>query len=434
MFSINPLKAFSLILCLFAAPCLFANDTIYENRLQTYRDSALTVTTDLDNIAIQAYATGVVDTALINALLATIPTNPTFDFRLVQLVRVLFLTNGTYDNIIYPAIDTLPFWLTPGDTLRGYWSENHTIMWMSSNWLLHEKYGRAIDTALHTRLVHYLNLKIKYGFYESFSPTYAPYCFSGLVNLADFAQDAQIKALATQAAVRLLRELLKMTNDKGAMMAIAGRAYPGNFQEAYNHNHAHLIYLLTGMGERPVGASHAGSFLSTSSLEVDSISSTWTPTLDTSYIVGHSIDSSLILNSVLRPLDKVISQWSSGLYFHPKVAFESANFIINNQLWHHVDLASFRDFETFSATTIDDIANSLTAVSMSSALCQQHVFIYKHHSVTLTSMRDFWKGKQGFQQYPIMANAGTTAVYTASGLVKEDWNTRAHDNANDHLP
>ncbi len=412
---------------------LFANDSIYENRRQAYIDTALQYTNSIDLVAIQAYNNGIVDTAVLRNILSRIEGGSTFDFQLVKLIRVLFLTNGDYDNIILPAIDTVPFWLTKADTIRGYWSENHTIMWMSSDWLLHEKYGRAIDTALRTRLVHYLDLKVKYGFYEFYSPTYAPYCFSGLINLSDFAQDPQIKDLATKASVRLLRDLLLMTNNKGVMFAVAGRAYPSKYETPYQ-NHSNLIYLLTGLGERPGDPSHSGSFLSTSSLEVDSIVSTLNFSVDTTFYIGHSIDSSLAINSVLRPLDKIISQWSSGLYFHPKVAYETGSLIIDSALWSHVDFAEFRDFRNFGATDIQLIAESLPAISMSSVICGQQVSVFKRNAVTLTSLHDFWKGKVGFQQYPIMANVGTTAVFTGSGRVKQDWDDRAPGNQNDHLP
>jgi hypothetical protein len=122
-------------------------------------------------------------------------------------MRVLCLSNGLYSDSLLPHMLSVPYWVNYGDTLRGYWSENHMIMWMSTDWLLHERFGKPIDNRLRTRLVHYLHLKNDYGFYEFFSPVYAPYCLSGLLNLADFAQDAEIKSLAQSAAQRLLREL-----------------------------------------------------------------------------------------------------------------------------------------------------------------------------------------------------------------------------------
>ncbi len=419
--------------CLFISQSLLANDTIYEQRRLAYINNSLN-TNNNDVMTIQAYANGAADTALINELTDAISAQTTSDFALVKLVRVLFLTNGTHDSLIIPAIQNIPYWLTKGDTTRGYWSENHMIMWMSCNYLLKEKYGFAADTALETRLKHYLNLKIKYGYYEFFSSVYAPYTLSGLLNLADFAQDAQIKSLATQAAVRLLRDLLLVTNDKGVMFAVAGRNYYSKYDRPYDQNHNNLIYLLTGMGNVPTRASHAGGFLATSTLQVDSIISSWKPLIDTTYFIGHSLDSGLILNSSQRPLDKTIFTWSSGGYFHPTVAFQSAELLTDSMIWFHTDFEPFRIFSTFSPQAVLELSESVPAVSMSTVISGQQVSIFKQNQVTLTSLQDFWPGKVSYQQYPCVANVGTTAVYTASGIPKPNWDDRNGNNSNDHLP
>jgi hypothetical protein len=77
---------------------------------------------------------------------------------------------------------------------------------------------------------------------------------------------------------------------------------------------------------------------------------------------------------------------------------------------------------------------NLSVISKSTVISGQDVYIFKHHAVTLSSVLDFWKGKVGFQQYPVMANVGTTAVYTWSGQARPDWNNRNKNNQNIHLP
>jgi hypothetical protein len=188
------------------------------------------------------------------------------------------------------------------------------------------------------------------------------------------------------------------------------------------------------MGERPTKPSHSGSFLATSTLQVDSIISSWRPTLDTLYRIGHSLDSAFILHGDQSKLDKTIFLWSSGGYFHPKVAYQSAELLTDSAIWMHVDFTPFRVFQSFTPTQILEIAEGLPAVSMSTVICGQDVAIFKSNQVVLTSVQDFWKGKQGFQQYPCVANVGTTAVYTGSGKVDSDWYNRPSDNANDHFP
>src|SRR6202008_490996 len=98
-----------------------------------------------------------------------------------------------------------------------------------------------------------------------------------------------------QAAQHLLTDLLRLTNDKGVYFPVAGRNYPGKYETAYGQNHNNLIYLLTGMGPVPGGASAAGPFLASSTLPVDTIINSWVAVLDTFYHIGHTLDTGFIL-------------------------------------------------------------------------------------------------------------------------------------------
>ncbi len=420
-----------------ATSFLYANNPVYENRRLAYIDSSLAHFSD-HAIVLQAYKNQPLNQSALDGMTVGITTHGTVDFDLVKLVRILFLTNAqsntTYNSQILTAVNSLPYWINYGDTLRGYWSENHMIQWMSSDWLLHEKYGKAIDPHLSSRLRHYLRVKIKYGFYEFFSSVYAPYCLSGLLNLADFSQDVEIKNLASQAATRLLKSILMVTNDKGVFFPAAGRNYTGKYDSPYDQNHNNLIYMLTGFGSAPTSASHGGVFLATSSLFTDSISTSWSATLDTLYKNGHSLDSSFVINDSLYPLDRTIAQWSFGGYFHPRVAQETGQLLVDSNMWKHVDFQPFYSLRNISPPAFPNIAEYLGVASKSSLLCGEDIAIFKHNSITLSSIQDYWKGKLGYQQFPCVANVGTTAVYVASGQVDSTWNAGGGSNNNEHLP
>jgi hypothetical protein len=424
----------TIVLVLF---CFFqtnANNATYEQRRLAYVDSALASNMG-SLIILQSYKGVPVDSVLLTNKLNLIAAKETSDFDIIELVRILFFGNGAYDAKILPVINAVPYWINNYDTVRNYWSENHMIMWMSCDWLLHEKYNRPIDANLRNRLVHYLQLKIQYGYYEFYSPVYAPYSLSGILNLADFAQDPQIKSLARQAAQYLLTDMLRLTNDKGVYFPVAGRSYPGKYESAYGQNHSNLIYLLTGMGEPPYGASSAGAFLSSSTLSVDTVIASWQPDLDTLYSFGHSLDIGFVLNSAMSPVDKTVFQWSSGAYFHPAVVSETVQLLVDSNMWNHVDFELLKPLAAIiTPQSAPALSEALGYISQSSVISGQSINIFKHHSVTLSSVPDFWKGKVGFQQHTCMANVGTTAVYTGSGEVFQDWGDRNPNNANVHLP
>ncbi len=411
-----------------------ANDIIYTQRQQSYMDNALTNLSP-DALTIQAFKGIPVDAGLLNTILVNLTNRSTADFDIVKLIRVLEFSHGEYDSLILPVLRPFPFWLEKNEDNREYWSENHMIMWMSSDWLLHEKYGKIIDSTLDKRLRHYLRLKIQYGFYEFYSSTYAPYCLSGLLNLADFSQDAEIKDLATQAAQLLLKDLIKLTNDKGVFFPIAGRNYPGKYESAYNQNHNSLIYLLTGFGEIPTSASHSGGFLSTSSIEVSAVTNSWTPTLNTTFTIGHTLQNGISnINNLMSKNDKTIFQWSSGAYFDPLTATATFQLLKDLNLWNHFEFDDYRQFSVLPIAIAPIAAEVASPISKSSGIYNPTISIFKNKAITLSSLQDFWKGKLGYQQFPIMVNTGTSAVFTLSGKPNVDWDNRPSHNANIHLP
>jgi len=409
------------------------NPLAYEQRRQAYITNGL-ANGGNDKLSLQAYQNVPLNNVALTNKLNSISTGETSDFDIIDMVRVLFLTNGQYDAQILPVLNSVPYWVNYNDTVRNYWSENHMIMWMSSDWLLHEKYNKPIDANLEARLKHYLQLKIDYGFYEFFSSVYAPYTFNGLVNLADFAQDTTIKNLATQAAQLVLKEFLVLTNDKGAYYPAAGRNYPNKYNEPYGANHNSLIYLLTGFGDAPNNASLAGSFLVTSTLPVADVINSWQPLVDSVYTIGHTLQEGFAINSAMAATDKTVFQWSSGAYFHPDVSQQTGILLTDSSLWNQVDFAVFQPLSTLPLSGIQYFSEILSFISKSTVISGQDVVIYKHNAITLSSIKDFWKGKVGFQQYPCVANVGTTAVYTASGQVFPDWEDRNDKTQNTHLP
>lgn len=407
----------------------------FEARRTAYIDYALN-NVNADALSIQAARGISVNQSELSTILANVSSRSTADFDIIKLIRILMFSHGEYDSQILPVLAPLPFWLEANEDNREYWSENHMIMWMASDWLLHEKYGKIVDSTLDKRLRHYLKLKIRYGFYEFNSTTYAPYCLTGLLNLADFSQDAEIKSLATQASQKLLKEeLLLLTNNKGVLFPTAGRNYPGKYENAYGQNHNNLIYMLTGLGQVENGTSHAGAFLATTTVPVDDVISSWQSKLDTVYTQGHTLQDGINnINNTMSVKDKVIFQWSSGAYFHPDVAQSTFQLLKDLNLWGHFEFADFRQFSFLPSNLASGVAEIASPISKSSGIYHPTIAVFKNKSVTLSSLQDFWKGKVGYQQFPVVVNAGTSAVFTLSGKPDVDWDNRPSHNANSHLP
>jgi uncharacterized protein YcfL len=276
--------------------------------------------------------------------------NSNSDFAIVILVRILCLldqavanattTNATttsntatdirywqqvYTARILPVLQTERYWYTTDtlndDTMN---SENHMILWMSSSWILQQKYPtfdwRDDATQLRKRLVHYLKLKATYGFYEFLSITYMPFTFGGLLNLVDYYRnnnnntDVEVANWADLALRRLVADYLLFVNDKGIHFTVAGRDYAERFLEApYTQPMDGIVYLLTGLGTlHPLGTDGFSCFLSTSSIDFTPQVSQWQSTLETTYTYGHTLVESFAINKALDRYDRTVFQFSQG--------------------------------------------------------------------------------------------------------------------------
>ena len=166
----------------------------------------------------------------------TCPTDKTTgDFELAQLLRVLYLTtNVTLQQEILDAIQSsvnngkLRLWLQPNEKTNVYWSENHIIMWLSSDYLIQQRQNETVldgSTRVEKLVVHFLRTKIQYGFYEFFSANYGPFTVAPLLNLRDFASNENIRLLAEEVITKLLEQWMLVINNEGSYFPAAGRAF-----------------------------------------------------------------------------------------------------------------------------------------------------------------------------------------------------------------
>ncbi|MFT7101887.1 MAG: hypothetical protein ACJAYA_000444 [Bacteroidia bacterium] len=423
-----------LLTLLLLSPLFSLNAQNYEQRKLQYMDSVMTNDYE-DAIMVQAFQGDPINQQRLDEIYSDFGTRSTIDFALVELVRVMYLTDGSYDIQIREQMETLPYWINDGDTLHNHWTENHMIMWMSCEWLMHERHGWEIDDNLKKRLLHYLNLKLDVGFYEFFSSTYFPFTLSGLMNLADFAEDQEIRDKSEAVARKLLTNVLMMVNSEGVLYPAAGRNYAGKYLTPYGQTHNAILYLISGRGPCPSSSAGRADFFATSNIDFSDIGNEFVSELDTVYTFGYSPEESLVRHDTLSSVDELMMQWSSGMYFHPYVAEHTGQLLADSNMWDHVNFTDFSFISDIVAPSqFGALATELDELTVSRTDCGATVAIYKNDETVLTSIQDYWKGKIGFQQWPIAANVGGTAVYMGSGPVEGDWQARNNSNFNEHLP
>lgn len=413
---------------------IMVQDTMdYRLRKEAYIDHGIAINGSYETV-LKAFYGQTVDTTEIRRWLNDIQQSMNADFTIIKAVRFLYFTNGEYDGIMLPIMKSIPYWLSQNEALRVYWSENHMIMWMSSQWLLKEKYGWEADPDLRKRLVHYLDLKLEYGYYEFFSTDYLPFTLSGLLNLVDFCEDAEIREKAGLCAQKLLRNLLLITTNDGVLYPAAGRNYHSFYTAPYGNNYNDLIYLLTGLGPMPNRPSSAGIFLATTGLDVSPLLNDRRETLDTLVHIGHPISKANTIHQDMNAIDATIFKWSCGGYFHPSIATQSIWMIDRLKLWNHGEFASYSMFQGIPHWLAKTASNVAASISKSSVISEENVYLFKNRSVALYTVQDFWKGSVGYQQFTWMATCGTTAIYARTGSPEDGWENGHALSANTHLP
>lgn len=172
----------------------------------------------------------------------------TADFRLPTLIRLLWLHGDRLDAAgrarIKASLVGFKYWMDQGgaDSMC-YWSENHQILFASSEYLVGRlfpderfgndgKTGREHEAIARQRLLAWLGQRWKYGFIEWYSNTYYVEDATALANLVDFAGgernglpgDQEIATKATIVLDLLLYDLASQSW-KGVFVSTMGRAY-----------------------------------------------------------------------------------------------------------------------------------------------------------------------------------------------------------------
>ena len=423
---------FIILICCLSLSTWATDEEDYQARQEAMIEADL-ANPDSRNVVFQAFKGQPVNQDELDDLLNGVLTSAEADFRLTRLVRILFFQDGVYDDQILPIANSIPFWLPDEDNLRQYWSENHMLMWMSADWLLHEKFDRPTRETLRENLVHYLELKTEYGYYEFNSPIYLPFTTAGLLNLVDFAADEEIRDLATQAVTRLLNDALLFLSSQGVYYPTGGRTYYTKYYNPQSTDMANILYLITGMGEVPTGAGIGATALATSSFDAIGLLNDWQSDLSMTFHSGHPLSKSNDIHGHLDRQDRIIFDWSSGGYLHPDVAQNTLWQLRNYDMWEHEEFAPFSAVSIFPPTIGPVAATFAGSITRSSYIGNVEIEIFRNDEVGLNSAQDFWKGRLGYQQIPLVANIGGAAVMTRCGTV-EDWGTLPSRQSNTSLP
>jgi len=205
----------------------------------------------------------------------------TSDFTVAGLIRILYLDNKTQAlslatrERIESALLGFKYWLDePGKDKMCYWSENHQILFHSAELLAGQLFkGRTFTNdgktgeqhIEHARplILRWLELRGRFGFSEWHSNVYFNEDIPALTNLADFAEDEELKTKAQMVLDLIAYDFLN-NSYKGLFATVHGRTYDGHIIGGLNDSTTEAAWLMLGIGQYRDKGNFSGTFLATS--------------------------------------------------------------------------------------------------------------------------------------------------------------------------
>jgi hypothetical protein len=369
------------------------------------------------------------------------------DFTIIVLIRLLYLlpqNSPQYidlKNRLIKTWENTDFWIKPKETQQCFWSENHMICYLSSSYLWAQIGGKVqpIDkTEIEKILLTYLNVKMKYGFYEAFSQVYNMYTFSAILNIYDFTlENSELKILAKNCCDKLVQQFLSVTNSKGVVYCTQARAYAIYKTDVSGKNFNKFLHLYTGLNNE-TNISPVGAFICTSKYLPDPniFAQSYSSNYENVISLSHSPQKFVKIYADLSRIDRTLFQWSAGCYFDKYQVTDTINLLDSYDLWNHshFKLESFSKYINYvPMALITSGSGKVDAFTEGSMLCNMNYHIYHNEDIILTSFENYNYGKLGAQQFPWVANVGGVPVFTQSGKIVAVGNLNEAI-GNSHLP
>ena len=401
---------------------------------------------NVNSLALKAYINEPINPELLNISISTYTKNKEVkkdnDFGMILLIRILYLTkknnvkeNQSLFNTLLELFKDQQFWLSKNETTECFWSENHMICYLSS-WHLWNQYNNIVVEHCDQLIHHFLDVKIKYYYYEFLSQVYNMYTLNALLNIYDFTNNIEIKNKSQKCIRILLQQFAEVITLNGTLYCASGRCYNRCKISSSDHNCNKLLYLLTGLCKENI-ISPVGAFFATTTFEPENdYIKYYHNKYEKIYRISHYDNEFKKIYTKLSQVDRTIFQWSAGNYFNSENIDDSIKLLNDYNLWGHSHF-KLKPYETILKMIPQSLfistSNTLSDFTGGSPLCDVKYHIYNNKYYSLTSIENYNKGKLGAQQFPWVANVGGIPVFTQSGRISTIGNL-PEAIGNSHLP
>lgn len=342
------------------------------------------------------------------------------DFRLQSTTRILFdhsdKVPSSYLADIKGSVLNFKFWMDqPGDDSMCFWSENHQILFATSEYLLGHFYSDEIflNTGLSgqehselgkARVLTWLEQRWLYGFTEYFSNTYYVENIAPLSNLIDFAPDEVVRLKAKMILDLLLYDLATQSF-KGTFTSVSGRMY----ERGKKHpDRQRMIEVAGSFLDYAVGRNRIGkvlNFIYVKNYQVPQVFKE----------IGHDEREVIIKASnglniselkekrLIGPDDnQIMMQWGMEAFTNPEVITNSLRYInkhnmLGNEFLNDFKLVNFTLLRSFGLLPL--VSRLLNPKTNGTAIQRGNSYTYKTKDFFMSTLQNHQAGEFADQQH-----------------------------------
>lgn len=373
----------------------------------------------------------------------------TADFKVTALLRILHLHGASaalpqdWRDRARRTLLGWKYWIDePGRDGMVYWSENHVLMFTAAEYLAGHLYPNDVFSnagmtgAQHAqkarpRLLRWLDERLRYGYSEWYSPVYYPHDVAPLLNLIDFAPEAEIRTRAAMALDLLLFDLARLTH-RGSFGLTAGRVYEEHKLSGRGQSIGDLIEVLFGTrgGFQDRGSTAATPFVTSRRYQVPHVL----------LAIGRHVPERQVERSRVglafaegpgegvgfQRFEDGMFWWAQGGYLAPETIALTRDMLEAWDLWEHPAFSMLKPLRRVPDPLLVGLSQALGPASRGSMLGGANLYAFRTPDAMLSSAIHYAPGRVGFQQHAWQATLDLDAVVftTAPGNLGHDGPTR----------
>ncbi len=345
------------------------------------------------------------------------------DFRLVNLIRILYEFNdsipATYSPKIENVLTNFRYWMDePGGNSMCYWSENHQILFASAEYLIGQKYpdqifpndgltGKQHKDKARRRILDWLKMRWDYGFTEFYSNVYYKEDIGALVNLIDYADDEEI-VKKSQIILDLLLYDAASQSLGTLFVSVSGRAYEHHRKSGSMRGTAEYYW---GDGEA-IGPGMTYGLVATKNYQLPPVLKAIA--LDTNDVIikqSNGLNLSELKAEGYYGTDtrSMMMQWGMEAFTNPEVVRNTLSYMRTNCMFSNDFIA---DFKTLDYRLLDWLHLELMIVKFINpqyngvAIQRGNTYTYRTKDYSMYTVQNHQVGDYADQQHVFGMNIG----------------------------